>query len=335
MAEKILITGAGGYLGSITTYLFLQNGYEVVALDNFITGYREPLELLQKKFRKEKLRFYEVDLRDDLKKILDRETGIVAAVHFAASCLVDESMKNPRKYFTNNVTGSQNLLAALLEAGIDKIVFSSTAAVYGEAKNVPINEEHPTDPINPYGASKKMVEEIVQWYGKLLGLHYVIFRYFNVCGASDDGLIGDSKKPSQLLMQNAVRGALEIEPFYLVCPEVDTNDKTPIRDFVNVVDLATAHLKAVEYLLSGGQSEVINLGTGTGNSVLEIVERVQEITGVKFDVKKGESRKGDPAKLIASNKKAQQVLGWQPERSITDSINSLVKWYKTHPHGWE
>jgi UDP-glucose 4-epimerase len=333
--KKILITGAAGYIGSVAAYLLLQNGYEVVALDNFTTGYRQPLELLKQKFGQEKFRHYETDIHQDLSPTFEKEKEISAVLHYAASCLVDESVKNPEKYFYNNVVGSQNLLASLIKFGIRDIIFSSTCAVYGEAQYMPIDEKHPIEPSTPYGASKHMVEEMIEWYGKLKNLHYVILRYFNVCGASDDGLIGDSKKPSTLLMQNTVRGALGIEPFYLTCPEVSTPDKTPIRDYINVVDLNEAHLKALEYLANGGASEIINLGTGTGNSVLEIVNKVQDITGVKFPLQKAAPREGDDAKKIASIDKAKKVLGWEPKRTIEDSVKSLVAWYKAHPRGWE
>lgn len=335
MEKKILITGAGGYIGSVTTGLFLQNGFEVVGVDNFSTGYREPLMLLQKKFGANRFRFYQHDLNDDLKPLFEKERRIGAAVHFAACCSVDESMKNPQKYFSNNFCGSQNLLSSLISQGINKVIFSSTCAVYGEAQYAPIDEEHITNPKSPYGESKRMVEEAIDWYGKLLGLQYVIFRYFNVCGASDDGLIGDSKKPSLLMVQNAIRGALGIEPFKLTCPEVDTPDKTPIRDYVNVSDLANAHLLGVRYLFEGGKGERINLGTGTGNSVLEIVEKVQKVTGEKIGIGKTIPRKGEYAEMIASIKKAKRVLGWEPEKTIEDSINSLVSWYRKHPQGWE
>ncbi len=331
---KILVTGAGGYIGSITTYLLLQKGFEVIALDNFSRGYKKPLKILQEKFGKEKLRFYQHNLQDDLSPFFKKEKNIEAVIHFAAFCLVDESMKDPQKYFTNNVCGTQNLLTYLIEQKINKIVFSSTCAVYGEAKYVPVDENHPTNPANPYGESKKIVEQILSWYGKLVGLNYVILRYFNVCGASLDGLIGDSKKPSVLLVQNAVRGALGIEPFFLTCPKVKTKDKTPIRDYINVVDLANAHIKAIEYLNKGGKSEIINLGTGLGNSVLEIIKKVKKITNYKFDLKQTTPREGEYAKMIASIKKAKKVLNWQPEQSIETSINSLVKWYKAHPQGW-
>ena len=335
MNKKILITGAGGYIGSIATYLFLQKGYEVVAVDNYTTGYRQPLELLQQKFGNKSLRVYKVDLKENLSPIFEKEKEISAVIHYAASCLVDESMKKPEKYFKNNILGTLNLLEAVLKFKIHNIIFSSTAAVYGEAQHIPITEEQPANPVNIYGESKLMAEKIIEWYGKMFDIRYLILRYFNVCGASDDGLIGDSKKPSTLLVQNAVRGALRIEPFYLTCPEVDTPDQTPIRDYINVMDLNEAHLAALEYLFKKGESEIINLGTQAGNSVLEIVNKVQEVTGFKFEIKKTTPRKGDPARLVASIKKAEAILGWEPKRKIEESIKSLISWYNSHPHGWE
>ncbi|QQG44115.1 MAG: UDP-glucose 4-epimerase GalE [Candidatus Roizmanbacteria bacterium] len=335
MAKKILITGAGGYIASVATYLFLQNGYEVVGLDNFSRGYKQPLELLQDKFGKEKLRYYEANLSDDLSSIFEKESNIDAVVHYAALCLVDESMKKPEKYFSNNVCGTQNLLDTMLKHDIKRIVFSSTCAVYGEAEYVPVDEKHPMNPANPYGESKKMVEKIMEWYSNLKDLKYVTLRYFNVCGASEDGLIGDSKKPSTLLMQNAIRGALDIAPFFITCPQVATPDKTPIRDYVNVVDLNEAHLKALDYLMAGGKSEAINIGTGTGNSVMDIVDKVQSVTGKTFNVEKTEPRQGEYAKMVASIEKAKAVLQWVPKKSIEDSVKSMVSWYTNHPKGWE
>lgn len=333
--KKILITGAGGYIGSVATYLFLQKDYEIIALDNLETGFKKPLELLQEKFGNEKLRIYEADLTKDIRDVFEQEKNIEAVVHYAASCKVDESMKKPEKYFINNVWSSLNLLQEMSRNSIKKIIFSSTCAVYGEAEYVPIDEKHPTRPANPYGESKLMVEKILQWYSTLENLQYVALRYFNVCGASDDGLIGDSKKPSVLLVQNAVRGALGLEPFYLTYQEFDTPDRSPIRDYVNVVDLNEAHLKALEHLMNGGKSEIVNLGTGTGNSVLEIIEKVEQETGKKIDRKKSEkTRQGEYPKMIASIKKAQDFLGWRPRRTIQNSIKSLITWYSHHPHGW-
>jgi len=334
MKKTILVTGAGGYIGSVATYVFLQQGYSVVAVDNFTTGYRQPLDVLQGKFGKEDLRVYETDIKQ-ISSVLEKEKKIDIVVHYAASCLVDESVKNPYKYFDNNVGGTNSLLKAMTDAQVTKLVFSSTCAVYGEAQYMPIDEKHPLNPSQPYGASKQMVEELIQWYARLKGLQCVILRYFNVCGASDDGLIGDSKKPSTLLMQNAVRGVLNIEPFSLTCPEVDTPDKTPIRDYVNVADLNEAHLKALEHLMAHKSSEIINLGTGTGNSVLEIINKVKEITNAEFAVGKTAPREGDDAKKIADITKAKRVLGWEPKRSIADSVNALVKWYTACPQGWD
>jgi len=271
--SKILITGAGGYIGSVATDLFLSKGYEVIAIDNFQTGYKAPLELLKKKYP-DKFRYYEADLTQDLSKFFEKESNISAVIHFAASCLVDESVRDPGKYYVNNVAGTANLLRSMDIFNVKNIIFYSNCAVYGEAKYFPIDEKHPLSPTTPYGASKKMAEEIIQWFAKIKKMQYCILRYFNVCGASDDGLIGDSKKPSTLLVQNAVRGVMGIEKFFLTCPEVATPDKTPIRDYINVVDLNEAHLKAYEYLSSNKPSEIINLGTGTGNSVLEVVEQV-------------------------------------------------------------
>lgn len=333
--SKILITGVGGYIGSVAADLFLSAEYQVVGIDNFQTGYKKPIEFLENKFGKDKFKFYEIDLKNDLSPIFEKEPDISAVIHYAASCLVDESVRLPGKYFLNNVAVTSNLLATMEKFGIKNIIFSSTCAVYGEAEYYPIDEKHPLNPTTPYGASKKMAEEIIQWYGKIKRMQYCILRYFNVCGATDDGMIGDSKKPSTLLVQNVVRGALGIEKFYLTCPEVDTPDKTPIRDYVDVVDLNEAHLKALEYLISTGKSEIINLGAGTGNSVLEIVNQIRKLTGTEIPIEKANTRQGDDAKKIADIKLANEILGWQPKRTIEDSVKSLLVWYKSHPNGWE
>ena len=332
--SKILITGCAGYIGSIASDLFLKSGYQVVGIDNFQTGYRRPIEILQERYR-DKFKFYEADLKSDLSPIFQKEKNIDAVVHYAASCLVDESMKDPGKYFLNNVTVTANLLSTMDKFNIKNIIFSSTCAVYGEAEYFPIDEKHPLNPTTPYGASKKMAEEEIQWFAKIKRIQYCILRYFNVCGATDDGSIGDSKKPSTLLVQNTVRGALGIEKFYLTCPEVSTPDKTPIRDYINVVDLNEAHLKALEYLLSKGKEEIINLGTGTGSSVLEVVNQVKKSTGVDIPIEKANTRLGDDAKKIADISKAEKVLGWEPKKTIEDSVKSLLIWYKNHPQGWE
>jgi UDP-glucose 4-epimerase len=333
--DTILVTGAGGYIGSHACYTLLKQGYSVVGVDNFQTGYRQPLEFFASEFPSQ-FKYREVSLlTDDLSLLFTEYTEISTVIHFAASCSVDESMKNPSKYFTNNVQSCVRLMDAMKDAKVSRLIFSSTCALYGPPEYIPVDEKHPTNPESPYGESKLLAEKIIRWYGKLFGMQYVILRYFNVCGASDDGRIGDSKKPSLLLVQNAVRGAMNIEPFSLTCGPVDTPDGTPIRDYINVNDLVEAHAAALEYLKKGGESTLINLGTGTGNSVKEIVNAVQKITGVAFPVQKGAARQGESAKIVADTKKAHDLLGWTAKRTIEDSVQSLRTWYTTHPNGWE
>ncbi len=334
MTSTILVTGAGGYIGSVATSLLLKEGYSVVAVDNFSTGFRGPINILTEEYGPEQLVLYHQDLREPLDEVF-KSKPIDAVIHYAAHCSVNESMEQPEKYFSNNVGGMQNLLAAMIKHGVGKIVFSSTCAVYGETKTVPIVENHPCAPTNPYGASKKIAEELLGWYDQLRSIRSVALRYFNVCGATDDGTIGDAKKPSPHLMQNAVRGALGIEPFHLTCPTVDTPDGTPIRDYVNVVDLNLAHVKALQYLEKGGTSEIINIGTGTGNSALEIVEMVEKATGKSIEKRKGETRKGEYASMVAGTEKAKRLLAWEPQRNIAESIQSMLLWYTKQPHGWE
>jgi UDP-glucose 4-epimerase len=314
---KILVTGGAGYIGSHTVKLLLENKFQVVVIDNLFRGFRQPLEVLRKNYGLKNLAFYQVDLRnfEKVNQVFEKE--------------------KPELYFENNVCGSLNLLRAMAENQVNYLVFSSTSEVYGESQYLPLDEKHPLSPTNPYGESKMMVERMIYWFGKPKGLKSAVMRYFNVTGADSEGLIGDSKKPSQLLTQNAVRGALGISPFELTCPRVKTKDGTPIRDYINIEDLVDAHLLAFRYLKKGGKSDAFNLGTGTGYSVLEIVNQVQEITGAEFPLERGNVRKGEPAAKYANIQKAKKILGWQPKRSLKDSVESLVKWYEKHPHGWE
>jgi len=331
---KILVTGGAGYIGSHAVKKLLQEGFEVVVLDNFSRGWRKPLEILKKYG---KLFVVEGDIiqLEDLRQLF-RKHKIDVVMHFAASCLVSESMDKPDFYFRNNSFGTLNLLQAMREAQVDKMIFSSTCAVYGNAKYLPIDENHPTSPENPYGESKIMAEKIIEWFGKLHNIHYVIFRYFNVCGADLNGEIGDSKKPSELLVQNAVRSALGIEQFRLTCPKVSTPDGTPIRDYIDVEDVVKAHLKALEYMNRGGDSAVLNIGNGTGWSVKEIIEAVKRVTGKEFDVIADSlPRKGEYEEVYASSEKTKDLLGWSSKKSLNESINSLVLWYQSHPNGYE
>lgn len=332
----MLITGAGGYIGSVACSLFLDAGYEVVGVDNYIRGFAGPLTLLQSKYGEERIRYYEADIRDGLSDVLAKESSIDTVIHYAAFCNVGESAVHPELYFGNNISTTLALLEAMKDHGLKKLVFSSTCSLYGEPQKDFIDESHPIDPTShPYSESKYMSERVIDWYYKIHGINYIFLRYFNVCGATDDGSIGDSKKPSFHLMQNAVRGALQIEEFKLTCPKVNTPDGTPIRDYVNVVDLNNAHIKAVEYIDSRSEPDIFNLGTGIGNSVMEIIKLVERVTGRQLAVGSGQLRKGDVSRAVASNTKITNTLGWKPTHSLEDSVKSLVTWYTNHSHGWE
>lgn len=330
--KKILITGGAGYIGSHAVRLFLEKGFPVVVLDNFFRGYREPLGILA---GRGELAVEEADLLDQesVRGVFARH-DIGAVLHFAALCLVDESVRQPELYLRNNVEGTRNLLEAMRGADVDTLIFSSTCAVYGEAVRLPVDEAHPTRPVNPYGESKLAAEELVREYGRRYGLRSVVFRYFNVCGASGDGLIGDSKRPSQLLMQNAVRGAMGIEPFAYTCGTVDTPDGSPIRDYIDVEDLVAAHYLGYEYLARGGKSETFNLGNGRGYSVKEIVAEVERAFGTVMEKSQATPRQGEYPWIYADPQKARETLGFEPKKPLAESIGSLRKWYEGHPDGY-
>lgn len=336
--KTILVTGVGGYIGSIASRLLLENGFNVFGIDNFSRGYKAPLFLLQEKFGKEKISWAEIDLVTGNLNGLFKNNNIDIIMHFAALCDVGESWHKPDLYFSNNVIGIQKLAEAAIKAHVDKIIFSSTCAVYGNAKYLPIDENHPlADPASPYGATKKICEEILTWYSKLDLMKYVFLRYFNVTGATDDSEMGDSKNPSFHLVQNAIRGALGLAKFELNYTPVHTPDGSPIRDYLNVVDLVNAHVLAVKYLSDKeNKSNIFNLGTGNGNSVLEIVKLVKEKTGVDFEETMSKNRrKGEADKMVADFSKAEKILGWKPQHTLEQSIDSLISWYKKYPKGWE
>lgn len=334
MKNKILITGGAGYIGSHAVKNFLENGCDAVVLDNLVTGFKGAVDALSSLGN---VKFYRGDLtnNDEVKEIFQKEGTFDAVIHFAAFLSVSESVQSPDRYFRNNIVGTMNLLDAMKDHGVKKLVFSSTCAVYGESDYLPIDEEHPTKPTNPYGETKLAVEKMIKWYGVAFGLKYVILRYFNVCGASPDGIIGDAKKPSVHLMQNIVKGALGLDKFNLTYSKVNTPDGSPIRDYVDVNDLIDAHYLAYKYLSGDNASEVINLGTGKGNSVEEIVKEVEKILGVTMPRDFGEARKGEYAAVYANYSKAKELLGWEPKRSLKDSVEYLLKWYKGHPKGFE
>lgn len=326
--KKLLVTGGGGYIGSITCLELLKNGYEIVIIDNLSTGYIQPIKKLQKEFGKQAVRFYKKDLRDNLDHIFFMEKNIDAVIHIAGSCSVDESMKNPSKYFSNNTIASYNLLDTMMRFSIKKIIFSSSCSVYGDVKTKKYTENSSLKPASPYGESKLLVEKMMEWYSKSHGLRYIILRYFNVCGANKKGTFGDSRNPSKLLVHNAILGALKIKPFYLTFPEFDTPDKSPIRDFIDILDLADAHIKSINHLNKSKGNLILNLGSGLGYSVIEIVKKVEVIIGVQIPLHRNGFRLGEYPRRVASIKKAKKYLSWVPKHSLEDSIISSLRWYK-------
>lgn len=328
------VTGAGGYIGSVATYYFLSRGIRVVAVDNFSTGFRALSKFFQEQFGDSCI-WYERDIRKGCGDIFRAHTDIDTVVHFAGKCNINESIENPLLYYAENVGGTVALLDDMKAAGVRHIVFSSTAAVYGETQYLPVDENHPCVPLSPYAETKQVIENIFENCANSAGLSYVALRFFNVCGASDDGLVGCSKKPASLLFQNVVRGALGTAPFFLTCSTVDTPDGTTIRDYVDVVDLANASVRAAEFLLRGGRSSVVNIGTGTGYSVKEIISAVENASGVTISFQKIEPRGGECSKIVASNALALDLFGWKPQRTLQESIASTIRWHTLHPDGWD
>ncbi|USB34328.1 UDP-glucose 4-epimerase GalE [Paenibacillus sp. YPG26] len=325
----ILVTGGAGYIGSHTVAELLARGEEVVVIDNLQSGHRE--SLLGGKL-------YEGDLRDKgLLAKLFSENEIDAVIHFAANSLVGESMQKPVKYYDNNVYGTLCLLEAMEEAGVRRIVFSSTAATYGEPEKVPIVETDRTEPTNVYGETKLTMERMMKWFEQVLGIKYVSLRYFNAAGAHDSGRIGEDHRPEShlvpLILQTALGQRQEIAIFGEDYP---TSDGTCIRDYIHVSDLADAHVLAVQHLRSGAESNVFNLGNGQGFSVKEVIAKVKEVTGVDFKVTVHPRRAGDPAVLVASSEKARTVLGWNPSRSeLGHIIQSAWEWHSANPQGYD
>lgn len=326
---KLLVLGGAGYIGSHTATELLDNGHEVVIADNLVTGYREAVP--------EKATFYQGDLRDkDFLVDLLKKEKVDAVIHFAAFSLVGESVTNPLKYYENNLYGTKVLLDAMIETGVDKIVFSSTAATYGEPENIPILESDRTCPTNPYGETKLAMEKMISWAAKAHGLHFVSLRYFNACGAHKSGKIGEAHNPESHLIPLVLQvpnGKREFVSIY--GNDYDTPDGSCIRDYIHVTDLAKAHILAVEYLMNGGESDIFNLGNGIGYSVKEVIETARRVTGHPIPAKEEARRAGDPARLVASGEKARKILGWEPEiKDLADIISSAWKWHKAHRDGY-
>lgn len=326
----VLVCGGAGYIGSHAVYALIEKGEEVAVIDNLQTGHRGALH--------PEARFYEGDIRSAA--ALDRiftENEVDAVVHFAANSLVGESMEKPLLYFNNNVYGMQVLLEAMVRHSVDKIVFSSTAAVYGEPKRVPIREEDETKPTNAYGETKLTMEKMMKWISRASGIRYVSLRYFNAAGALPNGVIGEDHAtethliPLILQVPNGKRDHITVYG-----DDYPTPDGTCLRDYIHVVDLADAHVRALEYLRSGGESDIFNLGSGQGFSVKEMIAAAEKATGRSIKAVIGARRAGDPAQLVAASDKARAVLGWRPRLTdVEQIIGTAWQWHAAHPSGYE
>lgn len=325
----ILVLGGAGYIGSHTVYELIENGEDVAIIDNLQTGHIKAVH--------PKARFYKGDIRN--REFLDSvfaKEKIDAVIHFAAYSLVGESMEKPLKYYENNLCGTKILLDSMVANGINKIVFSSTAATYGEPESLPILETDKTEPTNPYGETKLAMEKMFKWVGRAHNINFVSLRYFNACGAHVSGEIGEDHAvethliPLILQVPNNKR-----EHIYIFGDDYNTKDGTCIRDYIHVTDLAQAHILAVKYLRNGGNSDIFNLGNGIGFSVKEVIETARKVTGHPIPAQISPKRAGDPAKLIASSNKARKILGWKPEHAeLEEIIATAWNWHKKHPNGY-
>ncbi|MBZ5751783.1 UDP-glucose 4-epimerase GalE [Metabacillus rhizolycopersici] len=325
----ILVCGGAGYIGSHAVSELLDRNEDVIVVDNLQKGHKQAVL--------EGAKLYTGDLRDEafLKNVF-QENEIEAVIHFAADSLVGESVELPLQYYENNVYGTMCLLKVMTEFGVKKIVFSSTAATYGEAENIPIVETDPTVPTNPYGETKLAVEKMLKWSQQAYGLNYVVLRYFNVAGAHMDGKLGEDHQPETHLIPIILQVALgDREKIMIFGDDYNTADGTCIRDYIHVTDLANAHILAIEKLRKENKSATYNLGNGNGFSVKEVIETAREVTGHPIPAEVAPRRAGDPAILIASSEKAMAELGWKPKYAdLHTIIESAWNWFQKNPSGY-
>ena len=324
--QTILVTGGAGYIGSHAALALKNAGYDVIILDNLSYGHQEIVDSVLQ------VKLVVGDTSDH--SLLDKlftEHQIDAVMHFAAYIAVGESVKEPGKYYSNNVASTLNLVEAMLAHGINKIVFSSTCAVYGMPKEVPMTEDHPHNPLSPYAASKDMVERILSDFDTAFNLKSVVFRYFNACGAEPGGKLGEDHTPETHLIPLALLTALgKRDKLYIFGTDYDTPDGTCVRDYIHVNDLADAHVLGLKYLLSGGRSESFNLGNGNGFSVREVIETAREVTGLEIPATESDRRPGDAPILVGSSDKVRSVLGWNPQYAdLKQIINHAWQWHQT------
>lgn len=327
---SVLVLGGAGYIGSHTVYELIDAGRDVVIVDNLLTGFKAAVH--------PKAKFYEADIRDRkaMDEIFEKE-NIEGVIHFAACSQVGESMSQPLKYYDNNLYGTMVLLQSMVAHGVYKIVFSSTAATYGEPERVPILESDRTEPTNCYGETKLSMEKMMKWVSHAHGLRFVALRYFNACGAHRSGKIGEAHNPETHLIPLILQVPNgQREKIMVFGDDYATPDGTCIRDYIHVTDLAQAHILALDYLLKGGENNVFNLGNGVGFSVREVVDCARKVTGHPIPEEMAPRRAGDPAQLIASSEKAMKVLGWKPQYNDLETIIATAwEWHRTHPHGFE
>ncbi|WP_077623576.1 UDP-glucose 4-epimerase GalE [Sediminibacillus massiliensis] len=326
---SILVLGGAGYIGSHAVYQLIDRKQDVVIVDNLETGHKEAVH--------PKASFYNGDIRDRqfLSSVFEKEQ-IDSVLHFAANSLVGESMEEPLKYFDNNVHGTQVLLEVMKEHNVMSIVFSSTAATYGEPEIVPITEDMRTSPESTYGETKLTMEKLMKWCDKAYGIKYVSLRYFNVAGARETAEIGEDHQPETHLIPIVLQTALgQRESITIFGEDYPTEDGTCVRDYIHVEDLIDAHILALDYLKDGGESDIFNLGSSQGFSVKEIIEAARRVTGKEIKAIEGNRRAGDPGVLIASSDKARRILGWNPSRtSIDNIIKDAWNWHSSKPNGY-
>jgi UDP-glucose 4-epimerase len=325
----VLVTGGAGYIGSHTVERLVSGGSSVVVLDSMEFGHAAALP--------DGVRLYIGDIADrDLVRSIVREHDVDSVIHFAAYKAAGESMEDPERYFTNNVAHGVEFLSVLNECGVRKFVFSSTCAVYGTPDNVPVSEDEPLGPESPYGESKLMFEKVLHWYDQCHGVKSVALRYFNAAGASMDGHIGEDWRVSLNLVPLVMKAALERGPqIRIFGTDYPTPDGTAIRDYIHVEDLAEAHVLALRYLDGGGDSDVFNLGTGTGSSVFDVINATEKASGVRVPRELSPRRAGDPIRIFADNSKARRVLGWHPVYGIEEIVASAWQWHSKNPDGFD
>ncbi len=333
--KNILITGGAGYIGSHVARLLSDNkNLKLTIIDSLENGFKEAVDIIEKEAKSD-ISFIKLDLRykKQFEKLNNQKFDGV--LHFAAFLKINESVEDPIRYFENNITGSINLLKYMKRTNSKNLVFSSTCSLYSRNAKIPFTEKSDILPENPYSESKYMMERIIHWSSLAYNFRYIILRYFNPFGVNKDWDIGYSLIPSPHLVPAAVRGALGLQDFKITCGKVDTPDGSTIRDYVHIMDLADTHKIALDALFDKHESSIYNVGTGNGNSVLEIVHHVKKITGKEFEAKMGEPRKGELPEVVGDTSKFQNEFNWKPKYSLEEGISSLFKWFKKRPNGYK